>query len=101
MPNPDKYRRGSIMMGLRFGILDTGDREGIELESLFSLPASCILTNGASALSQFVVPATTYVMPSQPSSPAVRERPDLPPQFRIVLCYPLEPRHKAQIAAVA
>src|SRR5215207_2173290 len=36
--------------------------------------------------------ATTYVMPTQPQSPAVSGR------KRIVLCYPVEPRHVAQIA---
>jgi phosphoglycerate dehydrogenase-like enzyme len=52
-------------------------------------------------LPQLVVLATTYVMPSQPSSPAVRRPPDPGERFRIVLCYPLESRHLAQIAAVA
>jgi len=35
-------------------------------------------------------------MPNQPSSPVASQRPE-----RIVLCYPVEPRHIAQIAAVA
>jgi phosphoglycerate dehydrogenase-like enzyme len=39
--------------------------------------------------------ATTYSMPSQPTSPAAAGRP------RIVLCYPVESRHVAQIAAAA
>ena len=39
--------------------------------------------------------ATTYGMPIQPQSPAVSNG------QRIVLCYPVEPRHVAQIAATA
>src|SRR2546421_95025 len=39
-------------------------------------------------------------MPSQPQSPAVRNRP-VSGRKRIVLCYPVEPRHVAQIAAAA
>jgi phosphoglycerate dehydrogenase-like enzyme len=43
--------------------------------------------------------ATTYVMPKQPQSPAVGEPPGISGSQRIVLCYPLEPRHVAQIEA--
>ncbi len=39
-------------------------------------------------------------MPSQPTSPAVDDRP-VSGRQRIVLCYPVEPRHVAQIAAAA
>src|SRR4051795_356342 len=41
--------------------------------------------------------ATTYTMPTQPQSPAVSGRPGAA-RKRIVLCYPVEPRHVAQIA---
>src|SRR4051812_5538957 len=41
--------------------------------------------------------ATTYTMPTQPQSPAVSGRPGAA-RKRIVLCYPVESRHVAQIA---
>lgn len=40
-------------------------------------------------------------MPSEPPSPAASEPPGLPRRPRIVLCYPVEARHVAQIAATA
>ncbi len=45
--------------------------------------------------------ATTYVMPSEPVSPAVGEPPGSIGRQRIVLCFPVESRHVAQIAAAA